>query len=192
MGTMGTMPEGQDDAIARAYAALPERNTGDVLLRTMQQHHVQLSVMADTKANILITVSSIILTMILGYMSNPDLRAAMITLGAFIFAALLLAVIAVLPKYRPLRVAADGSIPPGFNLRFFGHFAELPRERFLAELAQKMKSDGSVYETMASDLYSIGVYLSRHKYFYLRLSYLFFLGGFVFACLAEGIFLLAY
>jgi hypothetical protein len=176
----------------RRFAAVPERNTGDVILRTAQQHHVSLSVMADTKANILITVSSIVLTLVLGKMDEAQLRPAMLTLGAFILVALLLAVIAVLPKYRPLRLEPDAELPPYFNLLFFGHFAELPRERFLAELAQKMKSDGSVYETMASDLYSIGVYLSRHKYFYLRLSYLFFLGGFVFACLAEGIFLLAY
>ena len=70
------MGEAEDQAIARAFAAVPERNTGDVLLRTTQQHHVQLSVMADTKANILITVSSIILTLILGKMSDPNLRAA--------------------------------------------------------------------------------------------------------------------
>ena len=44
------------EAVGRAFAAVPERNTGDVLLRTMQQHHVALSTMADTKANILITV----------------------------------------------------------------------------------------------------------------------------------------
>ena len=186
------MGEAEDQAISRAFAAIPERNTGDAILRTTQQHHVQLSVMADTKANILITVSSIILTLILGKMSDPALRAAMGTLAAFIFTALLLAVITVLPKYRPLRVAPGAPLPPNFNLLFFGHFAELPKDRFLGEIAKALKSDGSVYETMATDLYSIGYYLSRHKYFYLRLSYLFFLGGFVFACLAEAIFLLAY
>ena len=89
-----------------------------------------------------------------------------------------------------LRLADDDELPTFFNILFFGHFSELPRERFLDEMSRRMKADGSVYETMASDLYSMGLYLSRHKYFYLRLSYLFFLGGFVFACLAEGIYLL--
>ena len=187
---MGTMPENQDEAIARAYAALPERNTGDVLLRTMQQHHVQLSVMADTKANILITVSSIILTMILGQISDPNLRAAMITLAAFIFAALMLAVIAVLPKYRPLRLAPGAPLPANFNLLFFGHFSELSKERFLLGIAEEMKADGSVYETMARDVYAIGYYLAHYKYRFLRLSYLFFLGGFLFAALVEAVHLL--
>ncbi|HMB56547.1 MAG TPA: Pycsar system effector family protein [Arenimonas sp.] len=185
-------PNEPNDSINRAFAAIPERNTGDNMLRTMQQHHVQLSVMADTKANILITVSSIVLTMVLGKLSDPDLRAAMLTLAGFILTALLLAVIAVLPKYRPLRLTPGAPLPPQFNLMFFGHFAELPKERFLAEIAESLKADGSVYETMARDVYSIGFYLAHYKYRFLRLSYLFFLGGFVCACIVEAFHLLAH
>jgi len=183
----GAMGEAEDQAIARAFAAVPERNTGDVILRTTQQHHVTLSVMADTKANILITVSSIILTLILGKMTDPDLRAAMVTLAGFIFTALLLAVITVLPKYRPLRVAPGAPLPPGFNLLFFGHFSELPKDRFLLAMAEEMKADGSVYEAMARDIYGMGYYLAHFKYRFLRLSYLFFLGGFFFAALVEAV-----
>ena len=183
-------PGPEPESSSRRFAAVPERNTGDVLLRTTQQHHVQLSVMADTKANILITVSSIILTLILGKMSDPDLRAAMITLAAFIFTALLLAVIAVLPKYRPLRIAPGAELPSNFNLLFFGHFSELPKDRFLLSIAEQMKADGSVYETMARDVYAIGYYLAHYKYRFLRLSYLFFLGGFLFAALVEAVHLL--
>lgn len=174
----------------RLFAAIPERNTGDCLLRTMQQHHVQLSTMADTKANIIITMSSIVLTLVLGRLSDPFLRNASITLAVFTLLALLLAVLAVLPKYRPLKLEG-GVIPVQFNLLFFGHFAELPRDRFLTEIAGAMKSDGSVYETMARDTYALGCYLAHHKYRYLRLSYLFFLGGFVLACLMQGWQLLA-
>jgi hypothetical protein len=188
--TGGNMGEAEDQAISRAYAAVPERNTGDVILRTTQQHHVQLSVMADTKANILITVSSIILTLILGKMTDPSLRAAMVTLAAFIFTALLLAVITVLPKYRPIRIAPGAPLPPNFNLLFFGHFSELPKERFLLSVAEEMKADGSVYETMARDIYGMGYYLAHYKYRFLRLSYLFFLGGFVFAALVEAVYIL--
>ena len=173
--------------LAKRYAEIPERNTSDVLLRTMQQHHVQLSVMADTKANILITVSSIVLTLVLGKMNDPALRAAMLTLAGFVLLALLLAIIAVLPKHRPLRLLPGAELPPHFNLLFFGHFAELPRERFLAEVAATLQPDGSVYAAMAGDVYAIGYYLAHYKYRYLRWSYLFFLGGFVCACIVEAV-----
>jgi hypothetical protein len=168
-----------------SFARIPERNTGDVMLRTAQQHHVALSSMADLKANILITVSSIVLTMSLGRMNDPSLRVSVLTLTAFTLVALLLAILAVLPKYKPFKVTGD-ELPSGFNLLFFGHFAELPRERFLDEITRAMKPDGSVYSTMANDLYSLGWYLAHRKYRYLRYSYLFFLAGFVLACIEQG------
>lgn len=169
---------------ATVFSAIPERNSTDVMIRTMQQHHVQLSQMADLKANIIITMSSIVLTMTLGRLSDPELRTASLTLAGFTMMALFLAILAVLPKYRPLRLK-NGEIPPQFNLMFFGHFAELTCERFQSELADAMRQDGSVYRTMSKDVYSLGWYLAHHKYRYLRWSYLFFLGGFLLACLVQ-------
>ncbi len=167
------------------YSQIPERSTADNVMRTAQQHHVQLSAMADTKANIIITVTSIVLTLSLGRLTDPSLRVSVLILGSFTLVALLLAILAVLPKYRPLRIKGE-QLPPGFNILFFGHFAELSRERYLIEINKVLMPDGSPYKTWALDLYSLGVYLSHHKYRYLRYSYLFFLTGFVLACLVQG------
>ncbi len=168
---------------APQFSTIPERNTSDNLLRTTQQHHVHLSAMADTKANIVITVSSIVLTMSLGRLNDPTLHLAMGVLAGFTLLALFLAVLAVLPKYRPLKLdSPDAPLPPQFNLLFFGHFAELSRERFLAEIERSLKPDGTVYATMARDVYALGWYLSHYKYRYLRGAYISFLTGFVAAC----------
>jgi hypothetical protein len=43
---------------------------------------------------------------------------------------------------------------------------------------------------MARDIYGMGYYLAHYKYRFLRLSYLFFLGGFFFAALVEAVHLL--
>ena len=136
-----------------------------------------LSSMADTKANIIITVSSIVLTLSLGRASDPALRVAVLILRSSLLA-LLLAILAVLPKYRPLRLGGD-ELPPYFNLLFFGHFAELSRERYWPRWRGSSNPTARSYATQASDLYSLGVYLARHKYRYLRFSHLFFLMGFV-------------
>ncbi len=173
------------DGIDALYAAVPERNTADVLLRTAQQHHVALSTMADTKANIIITVSSIVLTLSLGRMDHVALRTSMLVLAGFTLLTLLLAILAVLPKYRPLRLHQGQPLPPQFNLLFFGHFSELDPERFQREIARSLAADGSVYRNMARDIYSLGSYLAHYKYRYLRLSYLSFLTGFVLATLIE-------
>jgi hypothetical protein len=162
------------------FAHIPERNTSDNMLRTAQQHHVALSTMADTKANIIITVSSIVLTLSMGRLDQQELRLSVITLTIFTLMALLLAILAVLPKYRPLRLTTS-ELPADFNLLFFGHFAELDRERYLAEVARTLAPGGTIYESMAKDVYSLGTYLAHHKYRYLRLSYICFLTGFIMA-----------
>jgi hypothetical protein len=120
----------------------------------------------------------------MGKLDQPELRISVLTLTVFTLLALLLAILAVLPKYRPLRLTTT-ELPPGFNLLFFGHFAELSRERFLTEIAQKMMPNGMIYETMAKDVYSLGSYLAHHKYRYLRFSYLSFLTGFIAASLEQ-------
>jgi hypothetical protein len=167
------------------FGRVPERNTADNMLRTAQQHHVQLSVMADIKANIIITVSSIVMTLAIGRLGDPALRNSAIILLVFTMLALLLAILAVLPKYRPLRLSGH-DLPAQFNLLFFGHFAELDRDRFLHELAARMGTDGIVYDTVARDLYSLGYYLAHYKYRFLRWAYLFFLTGFVLASLEQA------
>jgi F0F1-type ATP synthase assembly protein I len=170
-------------SVAELFAQVPERNTADVILRTAQQHHVALSSMADTKANIIITVSSIVLTISLGKLNETEFRSSVFVLIGFTLLALLLAILAVLPKYRPMNL--QGGLPAHFNLLFFGHFAELSRDDYLSQIAQTLKPDGTIYATMAGDIYGLGTYLAHHKYPYLRYSYLCFLTGFVLASLLQ-------
>ncbi len=168
----------------RAFARVPERGSSDHLLRLLQQHHVKLSTIADTNANIIITVSSIVLTIVLGRINDPDLRLGLLVLGVFSLLALLLAILAVLPKFRRAK-PLQGPIPPGFNILFFGHFTALDQQRYLEEMAASMMP-GEAYETVVKDVYSLGQYLAMHKYPYLRWSYVSFLCGFVAASLIQA------
>jgi hypothetical protein len=175
-----------DGAAARPlpFGKVPERGSSDHLLRLLQQHHVQLSTMADTKANIIITVSSIVLTLVLGRVNDPDLRLGLLVLGVFSLLALLLAILAVLPKFRRAK-PLEGALPPGFNVLFFGHFTALDQQRYLREMAEAMMP-GRAYETVVSDVYVLGQYLALHKYPYLRWSYISFLTGFILASLIQA------
>lgn len=168
----------------RLFSGIKGRNTADYLIRTAQQHHVHLSAMADTKANIIITVSSIVLTLSMNRLHEPGLQQSTIVLMSFTLLALLLAVLAVLPKYRPM-ITNKEQLPASFNVMFFGHFAGLERPQFYAEMAHALTSDEATYHALANDLYSLGYYLAKHKYRYLRFSYLAFLAGFVIAALMQ-------
>ncbi|HVG24592.1 MAG TPA: Pycsar system effector family protein [Thermoanaerobaculia bacterium] len=154
----------------------------DVMLRTAQQHHVQLSALADTKASILITISSIVLTIALSRADQPQLKPALVTLAAAALLSLLLAIVAVLPTFAP-RSVRKGRSPR--NLLFFGHFGMLSEEEFIREITPLLHSDALMYEAILRDLYGIGSYLYRKKYRFLRFAYVALLAGFIIATAVE-------
>jgi hypothetical protein len=164
------------------FESIQPRSSVDNLLRTVQQHHVQLSTLADTKASLIITISSIVLTISLSRAGDPSLRAALLTLAVACLLALLLAIFAVLPTFAP-RGVRRGHLSR--NLLFFGHFGPLTEDQFLDEMERVMASDALLYETALRDIYSLGTYLYRKKFRYLRMAYVALLTGFILATVVE-------
>jgi hypothetical protein len=167
------------DEAGTRFSGVHARSSVDNVLRTIQQHHVQLSVMADTKASILITISSIVLTLALSRSDIPLLRPALITIAVSSLISLLLAILAVLPTFRRRR-----DMKP--NLFFFGHFASMSEAEFMDEMERAVVTDEALYTAATRDIHSLGVYLYRKKYRFLRLAYIALLSGFVIATAVEA------
>ena len=159
------------------YESIEGRSAADYLLRNTHQQLVALSSQADLKANILITVSAILLSLIATRLDNHELRPGLITLMVFLFLALLAAIVAILPKFR---IRPDRRVlPSDGDLLFFGHFARLPRDQYLSEMAEVLREDASVYRALVTNIHGQGVYLLGAKYRWLTLGYVFFLMGFL-------------
>lgn len=133
--------------------------------------------MADTKASILITVSSIVMTIALSRSSDPNLRPALLTLAVACLISLVLAIVAVLPTFSKKRGTR--------NLLFFGHFATMSEDEFMGAMEQILTSQDSVYEAAVRDLYALGTYLHRKKYRFLRFAYIALLSGFILATMVQ-------
>jgi hypothetical protein len=170
----------------RPFASTRMRSSVDNLLRSAQQHHVQLSVMADMKAGMLITISSIVVTVALSQSGLGKFRPALFTLAGACLVALLLAVIAILPTFS----APNKGRPAPFNLLFFGHFATLSEEEYMREMEAALADDAMVYQIAIRDIHSLGVYLYKKKFRYLRYAYAALIGGFVLAAIVEMVVLL--
>jgi len=167
----------------RPFDGVKGRSSVDNLLRTAQQHHVQLSLMADMKANILITISSILLTIALARSNDPQLRPALLTLAAACLISLVLAIIAILPTFARRRSQRQNR-----NILFFGHFASMSEDEYLREMDEILSTDARLYEVAVRDIHSLGVYLYRKKYRFLRFAYVALLFGFILAMLVEAFF----
>ncbi|HSP36006.1 MAG TPA: Pycsar system effector family protein [Thermoanaerobaculia bacterium] len=162
---------------AKHFRGIKSRSSLDNLLRTVQQHHVQLSVMADMKASILITVSSIVATISIARSGDPSLRAALLTLALACLIALVLGMVAVLPTFAKR--------PGPRNLLFFGHFGDMSEDEYMKAMEQIASSDDLLYEAAVRDIHSLGTFLHRKKYRFLRLAYMALIAGFISAALVE-------
>lgn len=149
----------------------------DHLLRQTRMHHVQLSSMADVKANIMLSLAAVVTTFSIGYLSDPVLRWPVVVLILFSVTTVFFAAYAVMPKldfdFKPK------TKNPTCNILFFGNFMNLEYEAFNEMMAEVMRSPENTYEAQIREVYELGVYLGHQKYRYVRLAYLTFISGLV-------------
>ncbi len=99
-----------------------------------------LSSQADLKANIMITVTSILLSLSLTHLDNGRLRWATITFSGFLLVALVFALLSVLPKFPFPGQRRREELAPR-DLLFFNHVAAMPQDEYLGEMADVLKDD---------------------------------------------------
>lgn len=149
----------------------------DQLWRQTRNHHVQLSMMADTKANMLITVSAITLPLTLQLIDGDRaIRYAALTLAAFCILTACLGAYAAMPKILQSKPDLNGRL---FNPLFFADFIHLSFDEFLRRGEEMSANPGTVHEAQAREIYAMGQYLAHRKYKYVRLGYISFLTGLI-------------
>ena len=140
------------------------------LVRTVQQSHIQLSMMADQKASILMGATFVIFTIAIGQARNAAAPLPLLILGAAAFFSAVFAVLAILPATHYRKLGSG-------NLLFFGSFTQLGEEEYTERLLGRLETDEQIYRTMVHDLYQNGVVLERKKYRLLGFAYRIFLAG---------------
>jgi predicted metal-dependent HD superfamily phosphohydrolase len=160
------------------------------VFRTTSNNHIQLSQMADTKANIMISVNSIIISImfsvLLGrleyypHLAIPTLLLAVVSLLAIVFA-----VLAIRPSVTSGKFTEDDIRQKQTNLLFFGNFHQMELEEYNWAMNEMLKDRDYIYGSMIKDVYFLGIVLAQ-KYRYLRISYNIFMYGLIIAVLAFG------
>ena len=136
------------------------------MLRTTQQHHVQLSLIADQKANILLACNSIILSLSLSRMDFIKVYWCTYSMLSASVISMLLALLVVAPlSLKKKRPHPDDR---NFNVLFFDHFTTLPFNQFRDRMFFTMESSEQVQEAMVKDIYQIGKVLTTRKYLFLK------------------------
>ena len=153
----------------------------DHLLRQTRLHHAQLSAMADVKAGMLLTTASVVITLAVPYIRDPNLKWGALVMMAFCLLTITLATYSVMPKL-PLSIKQESEVKldePGFNLLFFGDFLHMDYKNFANAMEAMMSEPNRVYEAQVREIYTLGQFLARKKYHFVRLAYLAFIIGLI-------------
>lgn len=165
----------------------PDRGI-ETLFRTTSHNHIMLSQMVDSKASILITINSIILSLIVSVLirkleENSYLLVPTILLISVCLATMVFSILASRPNVSSGKFTREDIKNKQTNLLFFGNFHAMTVEDYQWGMKEMMKDADYLYGSLIKDIYYLGKVLGR-KYRHLRVAYSIFMYGFVVAILS--------
>lgn len=163
----------------------------ETMYRTTYRTHINLSSIADNKANIMLSINAIIISIVVSiliprFTVQKELIAPTVLLLVVCLSALVFAILSTRPKIT------EGKFTPGdirdrkVNLLFFGNYHKMDIEVFHNGMMEMIKDSEFLYSSLTRDLYYLGVVLSK-KYTYLRICYGIFMYGLISAVLFFGV-----
>jgi predicted metal-dependent HD superfamily phosphohydrolase len=167
----------------------PDRGV-DTLFRVTLGNHTRLSGIADSKANILLSVNAIIISIalssIIPKLDSP--KNAHLVIPTFIMlmssvVTIIFAILSTRPKVTSGVFTREDIENKKINLLFFGNFYKMPLEEYDWAMNEMMKDRDYLYSNMIKDLYYLGLVLQR-KYNLLRIAYNFFMIGIIITVIA--------
>ena len=158
------------------------------MLRLTSANHIRLSEMADSKANILISVNAIIISVILSVLLRKLQSDPYLTIPTLVFltssvATIVIAIMATRPKVNHGTFNEDDVRDKKTNLLFFGNFHKMPFGEYERAMKVMMQDADYLYGSMLADIYNLGVVLGN-KYKLIRLAYTLFMIGIIASVLA--------
>jgi hypothetical protein len=160
----------------------------ETMFRNSSSNHQRLSVMADNKAFIMISVNSILISVAIGliigkFVLIPKLFIPTVILLTVNVITIIYSVLATRPGVMKGTFTRKEVEDKTVDLLFFGSFYKMPLEDFSYGMRQMMDDSEFLYSTLIKDIYLQGKILGR-KFRLLRISYNLFMYGTVFTVIA--------
>lgn len=151
----------------------------DHMLRQTRNNLVSFSQMADTKAHILLSLSSVLLSLSLTQIADPRFTLTIIGLDIFLLITIFFALLTVIGKVKLFDRKRHSVRDSDYSPLFFGNYGDVPYDEYAKHFEGIMNDSDATYEIMVKDIYYAGKYLLQIKYRYIRLAYLYFFTGLI-------------
>ncbi|AZB24762.1 Pycsar system effector family protein [Chryseobacterium bernardetii] len=164
----------------------------DTLFRVTLNNHTRLSDIADSKANILLSVNAVIISVCLSVLV-PKLDApknSHLILPSFILLlssvlTIVFAILSTKPNVTKTTFTSQDIVNRKVNLLFFGNFQQMLFDDYQNAMRDLIKDRDYIYDSMVKDLYFLGKVLDR-KYKLLSITYKIFMAGIIISVLSFG------
>ena len=172
-------PEMWDDT--NTWNKLGSKRGVETIFRTSYNTHVELTAIADRKANIMISVNGIIISVLLATViprvqGQFWLTAAVAVLLLTCIIALTFALLSALPRVSDLSITPREVRRNKGSTLFFGRFITMTRDEYEDAMVDLLHNRQLLYRNMVRDLHGMGLVLEK-KYRMLRVAYIAFLVG---------------
>ncbi len=186
--------EKQKAALTKKIAKYKKSSAGgrgtETMYRAVYRNHINLSSMADSKANMMISINTVILSVIIAVVgsgftfSGKDLvehirftiPMCILVLGSLI--SVVFAVLSASPNITNKQVSKQRIEKNKASVLFFGNYISIELPDFLKRMQQLRDEKTLLYDNMSVDIYFLGIVLEK-KYKLLKMSYITFLGALV-------------
>ncbi|SDQ18613.1 Predicted metal-dependent phosphohydrolase, HD superfamily [Chryseobacterium soldanellicola] len=169
----------------------PDRSV-DTLFRVTLNNHTRLSDIADSKANILLSVNAIIISVCLSVLvpklDTPKNSHLIIPSFVLLLSSVLTIIFAILstkPNVTKAKFTNQDVADRKVNLLFFGNFNRMIFDDYNNAMKDLIKDRDYIYDSMVKDLYYLGKVLDR-KYRLLSITYKIFMAGIIISVLSFG------
>lgn len=160
----------------------------ETLYRSLYNYHINLTSIADNKANMMISINTIIISIVITLFGTGFTFSSEDALGsvrfvfpmAFLLITSLLAVVFAILSARPTVTSKEKYelSRKESSILFFGNFAQLQLKEFVDRIKELKQEKEELYDSMSIDIYYLGSVLVK-KYNYLSWSYNIFMFGMV-------------
>jgi hypothetical protein len=174
------------ETLPQKAAEVPDIDLGiETLLKVTASTDQRLSDMADNKAQILITVNSIIISAIISLLLRKLKDNSFLVLPSYLLltvslATMILAILSTRPSIPRGKFSTKDIDDKKVNLLFFGNFYRMKLDDFAAGMKNVLHDKEYLYDSLIKDIHTQGVVLGR-KYRLLRAAYNVFMFGLIIA-----------
>jgi len=155
----------------------------ETFYRNAYRTQLDLTGLADMKANIMISINGLIITAIIATeglltFSHSYLKFLPVLLLVVSILSMIFAMLAAKPRVANLHVTEEDMLNGEASLLYFNNFLSLTEEQYADAMYNVIEDTENIYRMMSKHIYNLGAVLSR-KYSLLRISYSIFLGGII-------------